>query len=620
MLRHIIGLACVGLVVLVLLPSASQAQVTPEQRRELLGLSREIPKIGTMIRKKEYEEAGKQLEEIRTKVEEIAKAANMQVSDRAFAGILTAAARQQAILDKQTGTGEAAPVSFTKDVASIINTRCLNCHGPNNPRNNLRLDTFAGWKQGGKSGPLLVPGAAVQSLLLARVSAPMDQGRMPPNGEALSREEIQTIASWVNQGAKFDGQAENMVLADLIFQMELKELDVKLPKSTGKEVVSFTRDIAPWFSNLCLGCHNERRKSGGLSVATFFDIMKGGDSGEVIIPGDMENSRLFRLVGGLELPRMPQGQARITRKNYEDLKLWFKEGNTFDGGDVRTNISTYVRDETEVMADRFAAMTNEEMAVHRDRKSREQFQRAVPNDKLETLQTERLLLLGNVSTGRLKEVQGWADEQIDAMQKLFNDSSKLPWRGRLAVFVMKDRFSYDEFVQTIEQRRAAAEMVGHSVLTKSQEDAYIVLYDVGDESTAEGPSLQINLIDNLAGAYVRRGGGSIPEWMVRGLGLSMAAAKFPQSPLFRQLDQTAAQLAPTVNRPDDVFRDGSFSPGTIGAIGYSLTNYLLKSAGPAKYGRLLQELNNGERIEAALQTAYGAPPATIAQAYVSQLR
>ena len=93
------------------------------------------------------------------------------------------------------------------------------------------------------------------------------------------------------------------------------------------------------------------------------------------------------------------------------------------------------------------------------------------------------------------------------------------------------------------------------------------------------------------------------------------------------LEKVDAFLAPyresyqdLVNRPDDVFRDGSFSPGTIGAIGYSLTNYLLKSAGPAKYGRLLQELNNGERIEAALQTAYGAPPATIAQAYVSQLR
>ncbi|MCA9081869.1 MAG: hypothetical protein KDA58_15015, partial [Planctomycetaceae bacterium] len=146
------------------MPAVSHAQITVEQRRELLALSREVPKVASLIRKKEYEEAGKQLGEIRTKVEEIAEAAKMQVSDRAFAGILAAVAKQQALVDKALGTGAAAPVGFTKDIATIVNRRCLNCHGADNPRNNLRLDTFAGWKRGGKSGPLLVPGQANQSL------------------------------------------------------------------------------------------------------------------------------------------------------------------------------------------------------------------------------------------------------------------------------------------------------------------------------------------------------------------------------------------------------------------------------------------------------------------------
>ncbi|MCA9080550.1 MAG: hypothetical protein KDA58_08320, partial [Planctomycetaceae bacterium] len=391
-------------------------------------------------------------------------------------------------------------------------------------------------------------------------------------------------------------------------------------KATGKEQVSFTRDIAPFMANLCMDCHNENRQNGGLSVASFFDIMKGGDSGAVIIPGDMENSRLFRLVGGLENPRMPQSQARITRKNYEDLKMWFKEGNKFDGADVRTNIATYIRSDAEMAADRFGKMTNEEFNAYRDQRSREQFKKAVPNDTMEVLTTERMLLVGNVTAARLGEVQTWADEQLEGMQKLFNDKAQTPWRGRLAVFVMKDRFSYDEFVETVEGRRAAADMTGHSNVTRNHEDAYIVLQDLGDDSDGETPSLQVSLIDHLGGAYLRRGGGNIPEWMLRGLGLSMAAAKFPQSRYFRGMEQTAAQLAPTVASPDDIFRDGSFSPGTIGAVGYSLTAYLLKVGGAAKFGALLNELNNGERIESALQRAYGTPCPAIAQAYFSQLK
>ena len=65
-------------------------------------------------------------------------------------------------------------------------------------------------------------------------------------------------------------------------------------------------------------------------------LLYRGDSGRVVLPGNLEGSRLFRLVGGLENPRMPQGQARITRKNYEDLKKWFEEGNVYDGDDPRT--------------------------------------------------------------------------------------------------------------------------------------------------------------------------------------------------------------------------------------------------------------------------------------------
>lgn len=613
-----VGLACIVCLILV---DALQAQITADQRKELLSLSREVPKAATHIRKKEYDEARKILDDIQAKVDEIAKAANVPATDRAFSALMSAMEKQRALLDKMQGTGDAAPVAFVKDVAPIIQERCIRCHGADNPRNGLRLDTFAGWKVGGKGGPLLVPGASARSLIIARLSAPMDQGRMPPNGEALTPEEIKKIGNWINQGAKFDGEAENMVLGDLIYQMAIKSEGIKLPKATGKETVSFTRDIAPWFSNLCLRCHNENRKNGGLSLATFFDMMRGGESGAVIIPGDMENSRLFRLVGGLENPRMPaDNQVRITRQNYEDLKTWFREGNTYDGADFRTSISTFTATDAEMEANKFGSMTAEDFLSYRTKRSHDQFKQAVPNDELHEVATDRFLILGNVSPTRLEQVKTWADTQLDGLQKMFSDKTAMPWRGRLAIFVMKDRFSYDEFVQVVEKRRAAADMNAHSLVSANQEDAYVVLLDLGDDATANQPNLHISVIDQLGGAYVKRSGGNPPQWLVRGLGLSLASVSYPKNPYFHGLEQTAKSLAPTVSSPEDVFRDGSFSPGSIGAVGYSLTEYLLKSAGPVKLGTVLQEVNQGKGIEPALQGAYGVPCAEIAEAYFAHLK
>ncbi|MCA8993009.1 MAG: hypothetical protein KDA88_13555 [Planctomycetaceae bacterium] len=596
----------------------AMGQITAEHRKEITNLTREVPRAAGHIRKKEYDEARAIIDEIEAKIKEIAEAAKVEPTDRAFRTLMTGLLKQKQLLDKAQGTGDAAPVSFVKDVAPIIDQKCVRCHGADNPRKNLRLDTFAGWRRGGQSGPLLAPGNAAASLIGARLSAPMDQGRMPPNGEALADEEMKTIANWINQGAKFDGEGEQMALADLIFQRELKENDVKLPKPKGNETVSFTRDIAPWFSNLCLGCHNQNRKNGGLSVATFFDIMKGGDSGAVIIPGDMENSRLFRLVGGLENPRMPQGQARITRKNYEDLKTWFKEGNAFDGADVRTNISTYVLSDADMAADKFATMTNDDFLAYRDKRSRDQFKRAVPNDEMTVVESDRLLFVGNVSRARLEEVKGWADTRLNALQQMFNDKSNYPWRGRLAVFVMKDRFSYDEFVQTVEGSRAAGDRHGHSMVTANQEDAYIVLHDLGDEATADKPNLHISLIDHLGGAYVKRGGGTAPEWLVRGVGLMLAENEYPNHAYFRSMQQTAKTIAPTVDA-GELFDDGAFSPGTIGSVGYSITGYLMKSAGPGQFGNMLRELGQGKSVDAAMQAAFQTQPRTIAMAYLNSL-
>ncbi len=64
------------------------------------------------------------------------------------------------------------------------------------------------------------------------------------------------------------------------------------------------------------------------------------------------------------------------------------------------------------------------------------------------------------------------------------------WRGKLAIFVFKERFGYEEFTRTNEMLEVPAESAGHSKVTGSMEEAYICLQDVGDDEKEDSPGLR----------------------------------------------------------------------------------------------------------------------------------
>jgi mono/diheme cytochrome c family protein len=64
----------------------------------------------------------------------------------------------------------------------------------------LRLDSADSVKQGGKSGPPIVPGKPDESLLIQAIRQTHERLKMPPGGK-LKDEEIANIAEWVKEGA-----------------------------------------------------------------------------------------------------------------------------------------------------------------------------------------------------------------------------------------------------------------------------------------------------------------------------------------------------------------------------------------------------------------------------------
>ncbi|MFV0446515.1 MAG: c-type cytochrome domain-containing protein [Planctomycetaceae bacterium] len=610
---------------LVLVASSVFAQ-TPEQRKELQELRKSIGQTSGLIRKKEFEQVKKLFDDADAQLGEIAQAMSVSKSDRKLMGIDAAIEKGRESLEIAWARAEGRPPklgpSFQTEVAPIIVGKCLGCHGSDNPRAGLDLSTFASWKQPRRSGPLLIPGNPARSLLMMKLTTPNEQQRMPKNEAPLSEDEIRTIAKWVEYGAKFDADNESTPLAD--FGKPAAKMpaaaNVVIPKPTGNETVSFTTDVAPFMANLCVRCHNTNRKSGGLSLETFHDMMVGGDSGRVVLPGNVEGSRLFRLTGGLENPRMPNdNQVRITRQNYDDLKKWFEEGNTFDGTDPKTPLRQYAAAALAAAGDEFTNKTADEFKTYRRTRTEELFKKATPNDSANFYESPEFLVYGNASADRLKQVDDWAQQHLKSLQQAFGSSPSPAWKGRLAIFVFSDRFGYEEFNQVNNNRRAPKEMTAHAVITPNYSDAYVCLQDTGDKGSHETGGLQVALIEYLTAVYLQRDAAKIPDWAVRGAGLAMAASVLKDNAYLRDLDAVARDAVKVVLNPADLFADGIFSPELSGAVGYALVKYMVSNGGMPKFGQFLQALKGGQSAAQAVRSVYSADLNALGRGFIDSL-
>ena len=105
-----------------------------------------------------------------------------------------------------------APVNFAHEVKPILAKYCYDCHGPEKQKNSLRLDLKAHAFKGGEDhGSPIKPGDGRNSVLVKFVSGEDEENLMPPKGKRLTKEEVATLQTWIDQGATWpeDGVAVN---------------------------------------------------------------------------------------------------------------------------------------------------------------------------------------------------------------------------------------------------------------------------------------------------------------------------------------------------------------------------------------------------------------------------
>ena len=94
-------------------------------------------------------------------------------------------------------------VDFVRQVQPIFARRCYKCHGPNNDEAGLRLSSEESSKGELDSGEhAIVAGDLKSSAILARIRSMDEEERMPPEGEPLTKAQIELLKLWIDSGAR----------------------------------------------------------------------------------------------------------------------------------------------------------------------------------------------------------------------------------------------------------------------------------------------------------------------------------------------------------------------------------------------------------------------------------
>ena len=100
------------------------------------------------------------------------------------------------------------------------------------------------------------------------------------------------------------------------------------PAAAGPDdALDFVRDIQPILAASCVRCHGPRKTEGDLRLDTRAGLLKGGDSGAVVVSGDGKASPLYqRLIAEDPEKRMPRRRGPLTTTQIETVRRWIDQG------------------------------------------------------------------------------------------------------------------------------------------------------------------------------------------------------------------------------------------------------------------------------------------------------
>ena len=129
-----------------------------------------------------------------------------------------------------------------------------------------------------------------------------------------------------------------LTLLGAVWVAALLSAQIQAPTASATPV-SFAREILPVIEANCLACHGANVQLGKLDLRTRDSALAGGARGAAIVPGNAEQSRLYRFVAGLESIRMPMSADPLAPAQIAAIKNWIDQGAPWDAPTTATTNS-----------------------------------------------------------------------------------------------------------------------------------------------------------------------------------------------------------------------------------------------------------------------------------------
>lgn len=110
----------------------------------------------------------------------------------------------------------------------------------------------------------------------------------------------------------------------LLFLVAVASVGLRQSSASRAMADPFKEKVLPIFEQNCLSCHGAKLQRSGLDLRTEESVMKGGARGASIVPGNPEQSLLYRLVTHKEEPEMPMG-GKLGDAEIAVIAEWIKQ-------------------------------------------------------------------------------------------------------------------------------------------------------------------------------------------------------------------------------------------------------------------------------------------------------
>lgn len=92
----------------------------------------------------------------------------------------------------------------------------------------------------------------------------------------------------------------------------------------------YQQQILPILETQCLMCHRGESKKGSLDMASREALLRGGDHGPAVRPGNAKESLLYKLVAHEQEPAMPYRMEKLSAETVALFAQWINAGAPFD--------------------------------------------------------------------------------------------------------------------------------------------------------------------------------------------------------------------------------------------------------------------------------------------------